>query len=180
MWCVVHVRNGGEKHVEEFVSGLLPESVHARCFHLIRDRRKKYEGKWQTVKEALFPGYVFIETDQPDKVYQELKKTPKPKLLFSDDEYVMALEKHETDFMEKIADRDGRVGISKVRIGEDGKIHYLSGPLSGVGNMVRRVNLHKRIAEVETEIMGAKRTLYLGIDIEADDRRFKSLACPVI
>ena len=58
-----------------------------------------------------------------------------------------------------------------MRIGKDGKLQYLSGPLSEMGNMVRRVNLHKRIAEIETEIMGRKRLLYLGIEIEADDRR---------
>ena len=73
--------------------------------------------------------------------------------------------------IENLADRNGRIGISKVRIGKDGKIHYLSGPLSGMGSMVRRVNLHKRIAEIETEMMGRKRILYLGIEIEADERR---------
>lgn len=171
MWCVVHVKDGGEGRTEDFVAGLLPENLNARCFHLIRSRRKKYEGQWQTVQEDLFPGYVFIDTDQPDQVYKELKKTPKPKLLFSDEEYVSTLEKHETDLMERLADRSGRIGISRVRIGMDGKIDYLSGPLLGMGSMVRRVNLHKRIAEIEAEIMGRKRVLYLGIEIEADERR---------
>ena len=176
MWCVVHVRDGGEGHTEDFASGLLPESLHARCFHLIRSRRKKYEGQWQTVHEDLFPGYVFIDTDQPERVYRELKKTPKPKLLFSDEEYVSTLEKHESDFMEQLADRKGRIGISNVGIDGDGRIHYLSGPLLGMENRVRRVNLHKRIAEIEAEIMGRKRLLYLGIEIEADDRR-KNIGC---
>lgn len=171
MWCVVHVRDGREKHVEDFVAGLLPKNLNARCFHLIRSRKKKYEGQWQTVYEDLFPGYVFIDTDQPDRVYMELKNTPNPKLLFSDDEYVSTLEKYESDLMEQLADSNGRIGISKVRIGEDGKIHYLSGPLEQMGNMVRKVNLHKRIAEIEADVMGKKRILYLGIDIEADDRR---------
>lgn len=171
MWCVVHVKDRGETYTEDFVAGLLPKNLNARCFHLIRSRRKKYEGQWQTVQENLFPGYVFIDTDQPDRVYKELKKTPRPKLLFSDDEYVSTLEKHESDFMEKIVDRNGTIGISRVKVDADGKIHYLSGPLSGMESMVRRVNLHKRIAEVETKIMGRKQILYLGIDIETDERR---------
>ena len=171
MWCVVHVKDGGEGKAEAFVAGVLPESLYVRCFHLIRSRRKKYQGEWQTVYEDLFPGYVFIDTDQPEKVYKELKKTPKQNLLFSDDEYVSTLEEHETELMERLADRRGRIGISRVRIGVDGKISYLSGPLLGMGNRVRRVNLHKRIAEIEAEIMGRKRVLYLGIEIEADERR---------
>jgi transcriptional antiterminator NusG len=171
MWCVVHVKDGGEEHTEDLVAGLLPDNLNARCFHLIRSRRKKYEGQWQTVQEDLFPGYVFIDTDQPDQVYKELKKTPRPRLLFSDEEYVSTLEKHESDLMERLADKSGRIGISRVKIEEDGKICYLSGPLSHMGDMVRRVNLHKRIAEIETEIMGRKRVLFLGIDIEEDERR---------
>ena len=123
------------------------------------------------MQEDLFPGYVFIDTDQPDQVYKELKKTPRPRLLFSDEEYVSTLEKHESDLMERLADKSGRIGISRVKIEEDGKICYLSGPLSHMGDMVRRVNLHKRIAEIETEIMGRKRVLFLGIDIEEDERR---------
>ena len=170
MWCVVHVKDGGEDHTEEFVAALLPKNLNARCFHLIRSRRKKYEGKWQTVQEDLFPGYVFIDTDQPDRVYRELKRTPKPKLLFSNEEYVSTLETHELGLMERLTDGKGRIGISKVRIDINGKIHYLSGPLSGMENMVSRVNLHKRIAEIETEMMGRKRILYLGIEIETDER----------
>lgn len=177
MWCVVHVRDGGETYTEDFVAGLLPENLNARCFHLIRSRRKKYEGQWQTVYEDLFPGYVFIDTDQPEKVYKELKKAPRPKMLFSDDEYVSTLEKHESDFMEKIADRNGRIGISKVKVDMDGKIHYLSGPLLEMGNIVRRVNLHKRIAEVEAELMGRKQILYLGIDIETNDKKRINASC---
>ena len=46
----------------------------------------------------------------------------------------------------------------------------MSGPLTGMGKMVRRVNLHKRIAEIEVEIMQKKRVLYLGIEIEEDER----------
>lgn len=171
MWCVIHVKDGGEEHIEDFVTGLLPENIRVRCFHLIRSRRKKYEGQWQTVYEDLFPGYVFIDTDQPENVYKELKKAPKPKLLFSDDEYVATLEKRESDLMGQLADRDGRIGISKIRINADGKIFYLSGPLSGMGDKVKRVNLHKRIAEIEAEVMGRKRILYLGIEIEADERK---------
>lgn len=171
MWCVVHVQDGGEGHIEDLVAGLLPDTIQVRCFHLIRGRRKKFEGQWQTVYENLFPGYVFIDTDEPDRVYQELKKAPKPKLLFSNEEYVSTLEKRESDLMERLADRNGRIGISKVKIDGEGRIDYVSGPLVGMGKMVRRVNLHKRIAEVEAEIMGRKRILYLGIEIVADSRK---------
>lgn len=166
MWCVVHAKRKGEQNTESFVKNFLPKNLNARCFHLTRDRQKKYEGQWRTVQEDLFPGYVFIDTNQPDKVYKELKKVPYPQLLFSDEEFVSTLEKQESDFMELIADRNGVIKISEIRVADDGTIQYLSGPLLNVINRVKRMNLHKRVAELETRFLGKTRILYLGIEIE--------------
>jgi len=177
MWCVVHVKDRAEGNMEEFVSNLLPKSLNARCFHLTRNRRKKYRGQWQTVREDMFPGYVFIETDQPEKVYRELEKAPRPRLLFSDDEYVSALEQHESDFMEAISDKNGVIGISAVRVAGDGAVSYLSGPLVKVGDRIRKVNLHKRVAEIEASLLGHRRTLYLGIEIENPGGGQQNVVC---
>lgn len=167
MWCVIHVRERGEQHMERLVTGLLPQSLDARCFHLTRNRKKKFQGKWQTVQEDLFPGYLFVDTDDPDRVYRELKKAPRPKLLFSDDEYVSTLEQKESDFLELMADKGGMIGISRVAVDEVGTVRYLSGPLKNVGDRVRKVHLHKRIAEIEASLMGEKQILYLGLEIES-------------
>lgn len=166
MWCAVHVRNGSEAKTEAFVSRLLPKGLNARCFHLTRSRRKKYGGQWQTIHEDLMPGYVFIDTDQPEAVYRELKQTSVGSLLFSDREFVTTLEKNESDFMEGIVDEDGEIGLSRVSVSEDGEIRFLSGPLLNVRHLIRKLNLHKRVAEVETRFMGGKHILYFGIEIE--------------
>lgn len=165
MWCAVHVRNGSEAKTEAFVSGLLLKGLSARCFHLTRSRRKKYGGQWQTVQENLLPGYIFIDTDQPEAVHRELKRTPEHGLLFSNDEFVSTLEEHEADFMERIMDADGGIGLSKVSVEPDGEIRYLSGPLLNVRHLVRKIDLHKRIAEVEADFLGERHVLYLGIEI---------------
>lgn len=166
MWCVVHVKDREEINTKDFITGILPGSLKARCFCLTRRRKKKYEGQWQIIQENLFPGYVFIDTDQPDKLFRELKKAPRPRLLFSDDEYVSTLETQESDFMEMLMDGNGMIGISRVKVSEDGTIKYMSGPLVNVRSRVRKVNLHKRIAELETSFLGKKRILYLGIELE--------------
>lgn len=166
MWCVVHVRDGEEEDTEDFIAGLLSGSLNSRCFHLMRSRRKKFEGRWHTIQEDLFPGYVFIDTDQPDKVFRELKKAPKPKLLFSDETYVSVLEPQESDLMDKLADGNGVIGISVVNVAGNGMVRYLSGPLTKVKSQVQKVNLHKRVAQLETSLLGKKRILYLGIELE--------------
>lgn len=166
MWCAVHVKEGDEARTEAFVEGFLPKELDARCFHLTRSRRKKYGGQWRIVQEKLLPGYVFIATDKPERVHRELKKAPGPRLLFSDEEFVCTLKKEESELMEMLADGNGDIALSKVRVAEDGNIEFLSGPLVNAGNMVRKVNLHQRTAEIEADFLGQRQVLYLGIEIE--------------
>ena len=166
MWCAVHVGDGEEARMEAFVTGLLPESLNARCFHLTRSRRKKYGGRWQTVREKLLPGYVFIDTDKPEEIYRKLRKAPRPRLLFSREGSISTLETQEADFMRKSVNESGEIGVSRVRVREDGTVTILSGPLLQVKEKVKKVDLHKRIAEVEADFMGKRQVLYLGIEIE--------------
>lgn len=164
MWCAVHVKDGGEAKAEAFMSGLFRDSLYVRCFHLTRSRRKKYGGQWKTIRESLLPGYVFIDTNQPEAVHRELEKAPGKKLLFSDGANVSTLREPEVAFLKSIIDEDGEIGLSEVSVGTDGEIRVLSGPLANVGQLVRKVNLHKRIAEVEADFMG-RQAMYFGIEI---------------
>lgn len=168
MWCAVHVKDGDEVRTETFVKAFLPKELGVRCIHLTRSRRKKYGGQWQTVQEKLLPGYIFIATEQPEAVHRELKKAPKPRLLFSDESHVAILEAQEAALIEALSDERGEIGISKVRVADDGSIEFLSGPILQVENLVRKVNLHRREAEVEAKFMGERQMLYLGIEIEQD------------
>lgn len=168
MWCAVHVRDGREERTEALVSGLLSEEPGIRCFHLTRSRRKKYGGQWRTVRENLLPGYVFIDTDRPEEVGRRLKKTSGPELLFGSETFITTVKAQESEFLELLMDEEGEIGLSEVRVEKDGGIRCISGPLGRVGHLVRKVDLHKRIAEVEAEFMGKRQVLYLGIEIEGE------------
>ena len=169
MWCAMHVKGGNEVQMETFVSNLLPAELDAKCFHLTRYRRKKYGGEWRTVQENILPGYIFITTDKPEQVHRELKKAEKPKILWSNDEYVATLEKREEELMEKITgyhENPGEIGLSKIAVEENGQVKILSGPLLQVEDMIKKIDFHKRVAEIETDFMGQKKVLYLGIEFD--------------
>ena len=57
------------------------------------------------------------------------------------------------------------VSISKVRIDEGNEIRIISGPLKHMGGMIKKINLHKRMAEVEIEFMNRRTVIYLGIEL---------------
>ena len=55
--------------------------------------------------------------------------------------------------------------MSQVAVGEGRQVRILSGPLKNLEGKIQKINLHKRIAIVETEFMGNRSLLHLGIEI---------------
>lgn len=75
MWCVVYAGDKKEQKTERFTAYLLQGKARVKCFLLEKDRLYKKSGIWHNVRERLFPGYVFIDTDEPEVVYKLLEET---------------------------------------------------------------------------------------------------------
>ena len=56
------------------------------------------------------------------------------------------------------------IGLSQVLMEQD-MVTILSGPLKSVEGKIKKINLHKRMAEVEVEFMGRKTVIYLGVEM---------------
>lgn len=191
MWYVMQVMTGQESQTVLMLERRLPEGVLEKCFVPMRRRKKKYQGKWHEVVEKLFPGYVFLVSDYPQLLYDELKNIPAmTRLLGSCEEYFTPLSEEDVYILLKLQEnvckpqthqgmwrnRLERVGvqekfgimkvdISRIRVGEKGLIRIVSGPLKNLEGQIRKINLHKRIAVVEAEFMGNKSQIHLGIEI---------------
>ena len=77
------------------------------------------------------------------------------------------LEGAEEDLIKRIAEsgrKSGEIALSKIRVLKDGRVEILSGPLCYMEDLVSKIDLHKRTAEIETNFMGKK--LYLGVEFE--------------
>ena len=203
MYYVIQVAPGMEDKTEMLIKRRVKKSVYGCCFHPLRHVRKKFRGEWRDLHEKLLPGYVFITSDSVKELYQELKQVAKmTKLLGTEGDYFISLEKTEAIWLEKwgkgektevdIAGRGSNIenagtlqkemqeeksqteiGLSQVKMGADG-FTILSGPLKGMDEEIKKLHLHKRLAEVEVEFMGKKKRIYLGIELlkekETDDR----------
>jgi len=171
MWYVMQVISGQENQTARQVEKRIPEEIMENCFVPVRRLRKKFHGTWHEVTEKLFPGYVFMITDQPWLLYEELKKIPTlTKVLGRCGEYFTPLSEVDVQMMEKLQDGMGEkenleVEISKVTVEEGNHIRILEGPLKNLEGKIKKVNLHKRIAAVEMEFMGNKSVVHLGIEM---------------
>lgn len=68
------------------------------------------------------------------------------------------------EFKEGIGDAKS-IGFSQVRVNDKGHIFIIGGSLKGLKGQIRRIDLHKRIAEVEVSFMNATVMIHLGIEI---------------
>ena len=74
------------------VESMVSEGILERCFIPTRRLRKKFQGAWHEVTEKLFPGYVFLITEQPQLLYEELKQIPRlTRMLGRCEEYFVPL-----------------------------------------------------------------------------------------
>ena len=190
MWYVMQVISGQESRTVLKLERIISGERLGSCFIPMRRLKKKYKGAWHEVTEKLFPGYVFLTTNEPQLLYEDLKMVPAlTKMLGKCEEYFTPLSKGDTELLhrlkkwtDKAGGNDGSqkkrtkeetldtgagimVGISKVKIDEGRQLRVLSGPLKDMEGEIKKVNLHKRIAVVEMEFMGSLRAVHLGIEL---------------
>ena len=183
MYYVLQVAPGKEDKTEALMMVILPEALYGECFHLMRHMRKKFHGKWVDMREKLLPGYVFITTENAEELFLELKKVPMLTNILGRDGWNFAeMADCDVEWLEKIREygiqdvADGNkmdneavpwyeVGLSRVRVEEGKQIKVMSGPLKGIEGMVKKIYLHRRMAEVEIPFMRRKTVIYLGIEL---------------
>ena len=177
MYYVLQVAPGMETKTETHISSILSEELYGECFHPTRHMRKKFHGIWKDIHEKLLPGYVFITTDNIRKLYMELQKIPMlTKLLGKGDEYFVQLNEQDAEWLERLMWQNGRgidgkdgkwheVSLSQVSVDEGSGVRVVSGPLKDMDGMIKKINLHKRMAVVEVQFMNRRTVIYLGIEL---------------
>ncbi len=169
MYYVIQVAPGMEERTETVIRRRVANDLYGSCFHPIRCIRKKFHGEWKDHHEKLLPGYVFITSDSIQELYLELHKVLLlTKLLGKNEEQFTALPDYEARWLEQLMetteDESNEVGLSQVTAEGDAVV-VLSGPLKSMEGRIKKLNLHKRIAEIEVEFMNRKTILHLGIEI---------------
>lgn len=172
MYYVIQVAPGTEQKTEALIKERVETGLYNRCFHPLRHVRKKFRGEWRDLHEKLMPGYVFITSDTIADLYPELRRVPAlTKLLGRNEgEIFVPLAAGEAEWLEKITAGGTEAGLSQVAVAEGDKVMILSGPLMDMEGRVRKINLHKRIAEVEVHFMNRETVIHLGIELVGKER----------
>ena len=170
MYFVIQVKNTQEEATIKKIKESIPSSLLKDVFSPKYTTNIKIRGQFkQTVKEC-FPGYIFIETDDPGEVFKRLYFIPAFTMLLgksSDNETFLPLNELEERMIRILYNKedDHTTKISKVNFQEGMKIVVLSGPLLGQEGNIKKIDLHKRLATIPITVCGRSCDVKLGFDI---------------
>ena len=127
--------------------------------------RSKYYGEWHKESRVMFPGYMFIDTDTPVDVYEELKKVPElTRVLGRDVGEFVPIEKNKEMLFSSMINENHEIDISHGLI-EGDSIIITDGPLEGKEAMICKINRHKRTAVLDVEMFGSNVGVTVGLEI---------------
>lgn len=164
MWYVVQVRTGSEENIRLQCERRIPRSILEECFIPYYEEKRKVQGEWKIQKKILFPGYIFVVTEEIEELYRQLAKViGLTKLLGTDDE-VIPLTEEETGFLMAFGGKNQVVKMSEGII-ENSQVIVTSGPLQGREGLIRRIDRHKRKAYLEMDMFGRMQMVQVGLEI---------------
>ncbi|MCD7736809.1 MAG: antiterminator LoaP [Lachnospiraceae bacterium] len=164
MWYVVQVRAGAEEKICAQCAKKISETLLRQSFLAYYEERKKRGGKWETQKKVLFPGYVFLDTDEIEKVFFELKKVIGLTKILGIGEDIVPLTEEEVRFLTQLGGENHVVEMSEGII-EGARVKVQSGPLMGKEALIKKIDRHKRKAYLELELFGHMQRVEVGLEI---------------
>ncbi len=162
---VIQVVGGKEQHVCDLVNKLLSDGIK-ECFIPRREVMRRVEGSWISIRETLFPGYLFVETDNIQHVMERLARiTAFTRLLGVSDEKVIPLSQDEVAWLTALMKPLDKVVEMSVGVIEGDQVIVTDGPLKGHEALISKIDRHKRLAFLDMRMFGRTKTIKVGLEI---------------
>lgn len=166
MWYVVQVRTGTEENIRIQCQKRIPETILQRCFIPYYEEKKRMRGEWVTLKKVLFPGYVFMVTEELEELYLQLRCVEGLTRLIGTGDEIVPISSREEAFLRRMGGEEQVVHMSEGII-EGAQVHVATGPLQGMEGYIRKIDRHKRKAYLEVSMFGRMQSIQVGLEVVA-------------
>ncbi len=171
-WYVIQTYTGKEEKLVQMVRKVIPRGLYGDCFVVYHEQLRHRKQENQIHIERLFPGYVFITTDEPEELFLFLKKVPAMSKIISDGYYYfLTVYPEEAEMLSRLLDADHVVRLSYVATDGRDHVSYISGPLECCGRNIAGYQFRKRYASVRLTLAGESKDVRLGIVLSDDVSR---------
>lgn len=164
MWYVIQVPTGKEEQILKVIRKSNVQKYLEECFIPRYERAKKYFGEWHQEEAVLFPGYVFVISDQIEELYYALKQIPQLTKILGVGEKWTPMVQEDIAIVEFLSGKERLLRFSKGYI-EGAKVTVVHGPLQGMEATICKIDRHKRKAWLEIKLFGRKTVIQAGLEI---------------
>lgn len=172
-WYVVQVSTGSEHKLRDMIVKQLEQTriPYEDCFVPMVEYVRKVNNAYETKEKPMFPGYLFMISAQTEEGADNIQSIAAglkqvigfTKVLGESQEFI-PLYPREVEFLLGFSDTNHNIGMSCGFI-ENDKISVTRGPLVGKEGYIKKINRHKRIAEVELFFMGRVTRVQVPLEI---------------
>lgn len=156
IWYLLKCPEGNEEdYAEKYLEFVIPDGLNEIvCFQY--QRMMRYGGKWHLEKRMLMPGYIFLSGTKNIALKENREDNGCAERV--------ALFPCESPYPKEMCQEGNLIGISKGMI-KNGSPIVTSGPLKGRERLIRRIDRHKRIADIEIPFSGSRKRVTVGLEI---------------
>ena len=134
------------------------------CFVLLKERTWRREGIYQIGVEPMFPGYIFVDTEDPQRLEENVHRLAgKAQLLMGGQ--ALAIESSEEILFKELLRGDSQHTVRRflVQANEAGEIVSAEGILGELLGQIVRKRFRKRVVTLEIPFLGKTHQVELSI-----------------
>ena len=174
MWYVMQTVSGTEAELKEQLLARIDRKICKDCIIPLYEDVWRRGGVGHINMRRLFPGYVFIDTDDPGEIYKQQKKIQRFTRLLSmpgedGEKLFYPVEEDEEAFLKSLLE-DGVMHVSYIRMNKGGRIETIKGPLAEHAANIVKLDIPHRRAIVEKELFGKMRRIKFGLWTDVDPK----------
>lgn len=170
-WYAIQTYTGKEEQLVEMIYRMLPAGIFSECFVPYFERLRRWHHQNQICILRLFPGYIFISTEDINSVFGLFKKIPAmSKIMSTDDFEFTSIYEEEARFLLEILDSDHIVRLTYVATDGKGSATYMAGPLKECSGRIQAYKFRDRYAQVRLTIAGHEKSVRMGLILDNDVR----------
>jgi transcriptional antiterminator NusG len=164
MWYVVQSAEEQENTAIEKCRKALSPDAAVSVFSPKYEYMRRYQGDWHIKEGVLFPGYIFMESDTPAKLEEQLGHISSLVTPVRIGGGFYPIRREEEEFLRSMMDETYCIRYSLGYL-VDGKLIVESGPLRGKDHCVIKIDRHRRIADIALCLFAEEKKVQVGLKV---------------
>lgn len=174
-WYALYTVSGKERDAAGLLERAVSRSLWTCCGIPQKTKVFRSGGRLHLVEDVMFPGYLFVRTDNAEKLSKELLKSREFPQFIGDrsrtgEDILTPVEEKDMNFLQDVCGENLQrvMGVTQITLNNENRIVRADGVLERYRDKIVKLNLHKRFAIVELQLFNRTQAVLFGVRLEQD------------